>query len=194
MPHPTRPASLPDKRNPSTRSSAPASPGLPPARRIVPHHTRKRRKHPARQGTRAQKTEALVAAAMEVLTKGARPEDAAVKVGLDASGRTVREVVLSAREVFARHAKFYVEAHVIATQMAAEKGDAEPAQWALERIADSGERVFDPPKTHTSPASVVLGIQIGGIPAPAHQSIETSIVTADELPALEPAPPEEDMP
>lgn len=125
-------------------------------------------------------------AAAEVLTKGTPAEEAAVHFGVDASGRTVKELVKSARALFARRAEFYVEAHAQATLVAAGKGDASPAEWALERIAEAGERIVDPPKADVGrPAAVSIGIQLGGMPSTAHQTVDAELVTPAELPRLE---------
>lgn len=167
--YPKPPAGVPDRTTPTTKTSAPASPGLPPSRRPLPTQTKRRRAHPAipRKGsTQLQKTEALIAAADEVIKGEATPVAAAIAHGLEASGVSVRELVKSARNAFARRAEFYVEAHMTATTVAAQKGNAEPAQWALERIAEDGERIVDSPKATPTlqPAAVSIGIAIGGIP------------------------------
>lgn len=171
--YPKPPAGVPDRSTPTSKASAPASPGLPPSRRPLPTPTKRRRAHPAipRKGTtQLQKTEALIAAADEVIKGDATPVAAAIAHGLEASGVSVRELVKSARSAFARRAEFYVEAHATATIIAAQKGNAEPAQWALERIAEDGERVVDSPKMAPTlqPAAVSIGIAIGGIPGGLH--------------------------
>jgi hypothetical protein len=45
-------------------------------------------------------------------------------------------------------------------------GDAKPAQWALERIHEDGDRVIDPPKAEETkaPATFNIGFKIGGLP------------------------------
>jgi hypothetical protein len=70
------------------------------------------------------------------------PEAIAIKVGRDVG--TVRAVLRAGRQAFARHAADYVELHWRGAAVAASKGDARPAQWALERIKADSERVVEP--------------------------------------------------
>src|SRR5439155_1238146 len=81
-------------------------------------------------------------------------------------GRKVREVVAAAKETLQRRVGEYVEIHIVAAKVAAMKGDADPAQWALENIAVEGERVVDPPQKNLPPAAPTfnLGFVIGGMP------------------------------
>ncbi len=91
---------------------------------------------------------------------------AAIARKLKVDPRSVREVIKSARRSLAQRAELYVEMHAHAAAVAALAGDAKPAQWAIERIAEEGERVIDPPDD-VKPASVptfTLGFVVGGMP------------------------------
>lgn len=126
-------------------------------------------------------------AVQQVEEQGATPSEAAIAFGLDASGNSVKVAVKTARRMFVDKVGFYLQAHEHATRRAAEQGDAKPAQWALERMAEGGERVFDAPDAGQAmkPAAVRIGIRIGGIPDMASQPVEATAVTAVELPALQ---------
>lgn len=93
---------------------------------------------------------------------------AAIARKLECDPRAVRSVIKSARNALASRAELYVELHVHAATVAAMAGDAKPAQWAIERIAEEGERIIDPPddaKPSTVP-TFTLGFVVGGMPAP----------------------------
>ena len=94
------------------------------------------------------------------------PVEIAKAVGVSTNGRPVREAIKAARHALASAAETYVELHMLATEVAALKGDASPAQWALERIAEGADRVVDAPKSGPSMPSVQIGIALGGSIAP----------------------------
>lgn len=129
-----------------------------------------------------QTTEQLVAVAMtesETLT----PAEIAKKVGISTQARPVREAIKVARQVLAGAAEKYVELHMLATEVAALKGDATPSQWALERIAEGGARVVDAPKTGPTGPGLRIGIAVGGVPTqrslPPSVSLDDVAVEAD---------------
>ena len=112
----------------------------------------------------------------------ATPAEIAKKVGVSTSGRTVREAIKVARQALAGAAETYVELHMLATEVAALKGDASPAQWALERIAEGGARVVDAPKTGPTGLGLRIGIAVGGVPQrslPPGVSLDDVTVEAD---------------
>lgn len=132
------------------RTCPPQSAGLPPSNvyhdRSKNHsRDRFRRRHPARKGrpTNAER-DALVRTIIGAMDKKS-PEAIAVLVKRDVC--IVRFVIRAAREAFARHAEDYVELHWHGAVVAASKGDAGPAAWALERIQADGKRVIDLPST-----------------------------------------------
>ena len=110
-----------------------------------------------------QTTTQLVAAAMTA-PEDTPPHAIAKKVGVSTDARPVRAAIKKAREVLAGAAERYVELHMLATEVAALKGDASPAQWALERIAEGGARVVDAPKTGQAGPGLRIGIAVGGVP------------------------------
>src|SRR4029077_18155779 len=87
-----------------------------------------------------------------------------------------------ARTTLQRRARYYLDLHAQAAAMAACEGDAKPAQWALERIAEEGDRVVDEPKSAApaAPPQFNLGFVIGGMPMPA----QPKQLTAADLPML----------
>jgi hypothetical protein len=184
------PASLPIRKK-GHIFALPASPGLPPARKLRKPSTRDKRvrRHPTLVArSTAQRVDAVIAAAAEVLTAGTPIEKAAIAAGASADGRSVKALVRTARELFARRAEFYVEAHAAATTIAAQDGNAGPAQWALEHIAEDGERVVDLPKTGgtAAPVQVYFGnIALGGLPGrrvdePVIEAVSAMAVSAGE--------------
>lgn len=93
------------------------------------------------------------------------PTEACIAAGVEATSKSVREMIRDARARFASRAAFYVEMHAEAAAMAAARGDARPAEWALERIADGDARVVDSVKQAPvqAPAAVNIGIVLGGV-------------------------------
>lgn len=189
-------AGIPNRGEPSQLTAPPASDGLPPANRRKSAPDRKRARHPAviKGRTKADQVEGIVAAAKMVLEQGVKPERAAVKFGVDATGISVKAAIKSARASLAAAAEEYVALHLQAARAAAEDGDARPAQWALENIHAEGERIIDPPKTAPTqqPVGVRIGITMGGIPQQAGQTVEA--VDVKSLPALVAAAAIEDTP
>lgn len=80
--------------------------------------------------------------------------------------RTTTDIIKRARRSLAERAEFYVEAHAVATVQAAIAGNAKPAQWALEHIAEEGEHIVDPVKTEekVAPQTFNIGFKMGGLP------------------------------
>jgi hypothetical protein len=75
-------------------------------------------------------------------------------------GRTpeaLRKAIREARERLTANAGLYVELHAKAAALAATRGDARPAQWAMEHIADGSERIVEPAP---QAAAVNVGVQV----------------------------------
>lgn len=186
---------VPDRSTPTANRRPPSGPGLPSAGLERTKVNRLKRRHPAaRKLGKLQQTTAIIQAAEMVLAGATLPE-AAVATGVGVDSRPVRALVKEAREAFARRVGDYLDLHMAATRNAAADGDAKPAQWALERIAEEGVRVFDQPEVASAPkaTAISIGFRIGGIPQPADQPVETTAVTVRELPPME-SVPEEDLP
>ena len=73
------------------------------------------------------------------------------------SPEMVKDLIQDARVTFAKRAPRYVDIHLRATEKALASGtangldDGAPgSQWAIERIAQDGARVIDPPKAGAS--------------------------------------------
>lgn len=158
---------------------------LAPSRRKEQLRERRRRRHPGKPGPLSlAKTEEVVAASLASLTNGQTPAQVAIATGTSTDGRKVREVIRTARELMQRNVQRYVELHLSAAEVAAAEGDAGPAQWALERIAEGNDRVVDPPKGGgLQTPSLRIGIAVAGVPAA--RAVESAPVTAAELPPLE---------
>ncbi len=125
---------------------------------------RRRERHPAKPGPMdEEKADATVALTMRLMDSLSM-SDIATKAGVGVGA--VSEVIKGARLTLQQRAKFYVEAHAVATIAAAAEGNAKPAQWALERIAEGDDRIIDQPKADaaTAPATFNIGFKIGGLP------------------------------
>lgn len=180
---------VPDLSPSRGRRKPPASAGLPSADRKLSADERRRARHPADQSKpRLEKVQDIIAAATAVLTTGVSPQKAAAAVGVDATGKSVKELIAVARAAFARRATDYVDLHFQAASVAAEDGDARPAQWAIENIVEGTDRIIEPAKSvpQSQPTGVRIGIAIGGIPGgvqSAHQPAALHEITVSELPA-----------
>lgn len=126
---------------------------------------RHRREHPAKVGRpRNDDAESTIGAVFEALREGLSPRETAEEI--ESTPRRAKELMTTAKQRMARRIDDYVDAHLVATKVAAVSGDAKPAQWALENIAVEGERVVDPPAKNLPPAAPTfnLGFVIGGMP------------------------------
>jgi hypothetical protein len=56
----------------------------------------------------------------------------------------LRKAIRDARERLTSNAGLYVELHAKAATKAATRGDARPAQWALEHLSEGSERIVQP--------------------------------------------------
>jgi hypothetical protein len=169
----------------------PQSAGLRAASGTRPRTDRRRQqRHPAKPGPlSAEKRDEVVAKTIELMDSKT-PAEIAIAVGVSTEARPVREVIKEARSALQRRAAFYVEQHAAATRVASSQGDAKPSQWALERIAEGGDRIVDEPKAAppAAPPQFNVGFVIGGIP------MESRKVTASELPVLDATVQPLDMP
>lgn len=154
----------------TTRDLPPASSELTaPSDVSVRSDARRRRVHPARIGRPSgESQDQTVHEVFEGMRKGLEIEDIAANAQCGQDGRHVREVMSSAREQLQRRVGDYVEIHLVAAKVAAMKGNADPAQWALENIAVEGERVVAPAQKNLPPPPPTfnLGFVIGGMPQP----------------------------
>lgn len=182
-----------------SRYAPPASEGLAAASgKAVDSTERRRRNYPAKKGPMTlETTENVIETALRILDDEGKTGSmvqairaAAVDLGVEANGRPIKAVIKSAREALARRANDYADLHWNAAVMAAMKGDAGPAQWAIERIAEGGQRIIDAPKSGPAAPTLQIGIALGGMPTAPNQPR----ITAAELPALEAAPAEDDVP
>lgn len=156
---------------PTARHAPPASVGLTAGASKAEHaDVRRVRRHPALT-TRPSlaTTEALIAMAVHDTTS--TPQQMAIKLGMGADGRTVRQVIKAARKAFAERVEDYVEIHHKAAIKAYENGDPKSlavaiaaAEFALQRIAEDGDRVVDKESNAPTQPSLKIGIAIGGVP------------------------------
>jgi hypothetical protein len=148
------------------RQSPPASVELrAPSSRLRRSEDRDREREDRKRGPKSEEeSDAITQLTMRLMDKLTAAEIAR-KAEVDP--RAVRTVIKAARASLASRAEFYVEAHAAATAVAALAGDAKPAQWAMERIAEEGERIVDAPeenKVQQAP-TFTLGFVVGGMPA-----------------------------
>lgn len=174
----------------TTRHAPPASEGLVAGADKAEHvDVRRRRNYPAKRSgpLSLATTEALMQAVME-MTPDDTPQGIAIRHGMATDGKTVREVIKTAREAFAKRAADYVEAHYQAVELAIADGDPKAlavataaAQWAIEKISEGNTRVIDPPKSGPAAPGLRIGIAVGGVPQPQQPTVNIR----EELP---PAP------
>jgi hypothetical protein len=83
----------------------------------------------------------------------------------------VKDLIQDARVTFAKRAPRYVDIHLRATEKALASGTMNGletalrgSQWAIERIAQDGARVIDPPNAAASSAPrIIIGVEVGAI-------------------------------
>jgi hypothetical protein len=82
--------------------------------------------------------------------------------------KRIEALLLSAKAIVRENMPRYAELHMIATEVAASKGDARPAEWALSSVkGEKGERAVEPPKAEASAGAgvkVIIGVQMGCLP------------------------------
>lgn len=129
--------------------------------------TRLQKKHPGKRGRMSDEERGtFVDTVMEIMDDLTATE-IAIQAGTSTNGRAVREVIAEAKTALQQRAGFYVKAHALATIRAAGEGDAKPAQWALEHIADGETRVVEPVQKEVAPTAPVfnIGFALGGLPS-----------------------------
>ena len=98
------------------------------------------------------------------------PENGLVPV---TSVSALKVLVRKARQRFIENADRYMKTHVEVVEKAFNTGEldlaARHAEWALDRMADDGERVTDPPSKSTTvqtspPQTLNVGVALGGMP------------------------------
>ena len=81
----------------------------------------------------------------------------------------VKAHIKLAREQFRLNAMTYTQIHLRAVENALAERDYDTArkgsEWALERISEGGERLIDKEEKGQRDQKVMIGIQLGGIPA-----------------------------
>jgi len=170
------------------RQAPPASPELlAPSDVLDRTEAKDRRKLGTGSGRRSDEKEGQI---FETITglMGKLDSAAAIAREAECSPETVRKVIRKARATLASRAEFYADTHATAAVIAAAQGDAKPAQWALERIAEGEDRVIDAPKEPTKGAGNTgpvfnFGFKIGGMgtsPASALPAVEGVVLDATE--------------
>jgi predicted component of type VI protein secretion system len=76
---------------------------------------------------------------------------------LERTPEALRKAIRDARELLVSRSSQYVELHQEAAARAAKRGDARPAQWALEHVSMAGERIVEPAP---QAAAVNVGVQV----------------------------------
>lgn len=73
----------------------------------------------------------------------------------------------------------YAELHKRAAEVAAEKGDARPIEWALQSVKVGKKTVVEPPAkiAPETGVKVYVGVNIGGVPSPPEPAITVESVT-----------------
>lgn len=178
------------------KSHPPSGPGLPPSGHSDPHaaRTRLQRRHPVKKGalTVVDTAQLLAAATKAADTPPERMTEVTRTIGatVQRTPELVRDAIRKARASLAARADEYVDLHFMAAAAAADKGDAGPAQWALEHIGEGKERVVDIPAKgvpigpgDTRP-QIQIGIVLGGMPKPQPQLADANIVPSVEAELL----------
>jgi hypothetical protein len=90
----------------------------------------------------------------------------------------------TARAILQERLPEYADLHWKAAQAAAEKGDARPAEWALQSVKAGKASVVEPPPKVPAEAGVkvFVGVNIGGIPQSATEvAIDTSATPVPDV-------------
>lgn len=154
----------------TTRDTPPASPGLRAPAAVAPRVEQQRAAvHPAKRGRKSDEDREVFVSEVVELMDSLTASEIAIQTGAGSDGRSVREVIRSAKSALQSRAEFYVKAHALATIRAAAEGDAKPAQWALEHISEGADRVVEPEAVAppAAPPTFQVGFILGGIPQPA---------------------------
>lgn len=140
---------------------------------------------PRRNGRLPEKEKLAIALVHEL-----NPEATAAQIAKILGRRTaaISSYIRSAEEILQMHAPWYAAQHIKATAVAAASGNANPAQWALERLSARDEtgaevRVIEREPSQTAlPAglTVNVGLAIGNIPC----AIPASSVSTSLLPEV----------
>ena len=117
-----------------------------------------------REAKKQEKARALVA----MTENGLSRVDAGRALGLTKA--RVDEILDSTRLELMARASEYADLHLIAAKAAAEKGKAEPAQWALERIGVVKPAEPDPGQGRGG-TIIKIGIALPGLPSGSGQVI-----------------------
>jgi hypothetical protein len=150
----------------SERALPPASAGLTaPADVAERSDARRRRDRGAKVGRPLNaEAEEAVSTVFDAMKREMNIADTADKAGV--GEKRVKSVMKAAKSKMQAAVEEYVDIHLVAAKVAALKGDARPAEWALENIAVEGERVVDPPQKNVPQAAPTfnIGFAIGGMP------------------------------
>lgn len=163
----------------TSRTQPPASAGLrAPADKLVRTDQRDRQAHPAEPGPLTDEARSRVVDLTLRMMDKLTPKQIAIEAGVGTDATVVKQVIKAARRSLVDRAEFYVEAHAIATLQAALDGDAKPAQWALERITEQGERIVDAPEAEKQQVAPTfnIGFQLGGVPLKPTLALEGEVV------------------
>ena len=106
--------------------------------------------------------------ALQAAAQSDLPVEKAAEALSPVLGRTeesLKRAIQTAREALVAAAPSYVELHQKAAKKAAGRGDARPAQWALENLSLGGERVVEPAEKQAGPGlsvNILLSTPLGG--------------------------------
>lgn len=176
------------KNTPGTKSYKP------PKRKKKPKprgpHTMKRQVRkkmgPLTQGEKIAVEALVVSVTPEETEEQLQQRGRALGIALRRSPGAIRDEVLNAQERLTSRATLYVDLHMKAAAIAAEEGNAAPAQWAIERITAKDEkgkkvRIVEPAKTEDTGSrgpTVNIGVALGGMIPGATLAIGAPRVTA----------------
>lgn len=85
---------------------------------------------------------------------------------LHENAKHVEEVFLEAKAILRENVPRYAELHLEAAEVAAEKGDSRPMEWALQHVKGKDAPIVEPPAKEpvSSGVRVFVGINMGGVP------------------------------
>jgi hypothetical protein len=127
-------------------------------------------------------TQALLA----MTENGLSRKDAGRVLGL--SKQQVDKALDDTRLEMAARASEYADIHFAAAKVAAEKGRAEPAQWALERLGVVQPEQTAAPAVAAGPV-IKIGIMLPGLPGQMPQVIKVEDGHVEEVPGVSGADP-----
>lgn len=95
----------------------------------------------------------------------------------------VKELGEEAQAILEAGLPDYAALHMEAARNAAAKGDARPAEWALQNVTAAGKRLVQPAEKAAGPdnsVKVFVGVKVHGLPTPEDQAVIVEAVKGED--------------